>query len=48
MNFNTINHQCRGEKLHGSVENYKTVSQYSFKKYPKQAETNAVSAARRN
>ena len=35
VNFDMINHECRGEPLEGSYKDYKTVKNSDFENFPK-------------
>lgn len=42
VNFNIIHHECRGDPLEGSYNNYQTVKESDLKNYPKNEKEEAI------
>ena len=43
INFDIIHHECRGDPLEGSYEDYRTIKNGNFKKFPKNDEEQVLS-----
>ena len=43
VNFDMINHECRGEPLEGSYKDYKTVKNSDFENFPKNEKKKVLS-----
>ena len=48
VNFNIIHHECRGDPLEGSYNNYQTVKESDLKNYPKNEKKEAIGGLIRN